>query len=111
MSFHCLLDSLQNNLDGHHRTCRESHRCALAQAKIVTVDCSFSAKTCACPFHRTLTPVVDIESDWPGHPMQDQVPSHSVVLTSDRLDVCTRKGDRGIFLHVKESSGTQVCIA
>ena len=38
MLFHCLLNKLQFNLDGDHRTCCEPHQYTLAQAKIVTID-------------------------------------------------------------------------
>src|SRR5205823_12635775 len=86
------------------------HCSTSAYAKIMAIDRRRSAETCTYAHHRTLSTVVDIEDDGPAHSMQGQVPRHLVVLTADMLDVRTRKGDGGIFLHVKEGSRTQMGI-
>ncbi len=108
LHFHRLLNRLQINLDGDHRTRHEPHRCALAQAKIVAIDRRPNTETCMYAHHRTLTTVMDIEGDGSGHPVQGQIPGHLVVLAASMLDVCARKGNSGILLHAKEGSGPQV---
>src|SRR5258708_3093896 len=72
--FHCLLNSLQLNLDGGHRTRRQLHCRSPAHAKIVAIDLRRSSEACAHAHLSVLTTVCDVEGDGPGHPMQGQVP-------------------------------------
>src|SRR5258708_28789548 len=108
--FHCLLNSLQLNLDGGHRTRRQLHCRSPAHAKIVAIDLRRSSEACAHAHLSVLTTVCDVEGDGPGHPMHAQVPRHLVVLTTGMLDARALKGDGGILLHGKEGGGPQVGI-
>src|ERR1700736_3333568 len=108
--FHCLLNRLELNLDGGHRTRRQLHCRSPAHAKIVAIDLRLRGQTCVHAHLSALTTVCDVERDAPGHPMQGQVPRHLVVLTTGMLDARALKGDGGILLHGKEGGGTQVGI-
>src|SRR5258707_2484228 len=108
--FHCLLNRLQLNLDGDHRTRRQLHCRSPAHAKIGAIDLRRSSEACAHAHLSALTTVCDVEGDGPGYPMHGQVPRHLVVLPTGMLNARALKGDRGILLHGKEGGGPQVSI-
>src|SRR6266404_4098964 len=53
--FHCLLNCLQINLDGDHRTRYELHCRTPAHAKIVAIDRCLRDEACARAHQRALT--------------------------------------------------------
>src|SRR5260370_8259457 len=67
--FHCLLNCLQINLDGDHRTRYELHCRTPAHAKIVAIDRCLRAEACPHAHQRALPALCALECNMLVHPI------------------------------------------